>query len=138
MNGGLNDHKGETMRRYETIFIIRPNLGEDEINAIIERTSGIITNFTGTTLNVDKWGVKKLAYLVKKENQGFYVYYEYAGTPEAVAEIERLSRIDDKIMKYLTVKTQEAYVPDPPGGKRIAKTASFVDEDEGGGRDYHR
>ncbi|SDP03848.1 30S ribosomal protein S6 [Desulforhopalus singaporensis] len=95
------------MRRYETIFILRPNVGEEEINRIIGYTTDIITDEKGSIIEINKWGLKKLAYLIKKESLGFYVYCDYAGTPAAVAEIERKFRIDDSVMKYMTVKTAE-------------------------------
>ena len=101
------------MRRYETICIVRPGAGEDKITAITDKTNDIVSQNSGTTLKVDQWGVKKLAYLIKKEQQGYYIYFEYAGTPAAVNEIERVYRIDDQVMKYMTVKTQDTYIPDP-------------------------
>ena len=93
------------MRRYETIFILRPNAGEDEINRVVESTSQIILDEKGTIIEMDKWGMKKLAYLIKKESLGYYVYCDYAGTPAAVSEIERKFRIDDSVLKYMTIKT---------------------------------
>lgn len=93
------------MRRYETIFILRPNAGEDEINRVVESTSKIILDEKGTIIELDKWGMKKLAYLIKKESLGYYVYCDYAGTPAAVSEIERKFRIDDTVLKYMTIKT---------------------------------
>jgi small subunit ribosomal protein S6 len=54
---------------------------------------------------MNRWGIKKLAYLIKKESLGYYVYCDYAGTPAAVAELERKFRIDDSVLKYLTIKT---------------------------------
>lgn len=101
-------HEEERMRRYETIFILRPNVGEDEINRVIENTTQIILNEKGTILEMNKWGMKKLAYLIKKESLGYYVYCDFAGTPAAVAEIERKFRIDDVILKYLTIKTADS------------------------------
>lgn len=101
-------HEEERMRRYETIFILRPNVGEDEINRVIENTTQIILNENGTILEMNKWGMKKLAYLIKKESLGYYVYCDYAGTPAAVAEIERKFRIDDAVLKYLTIKTADS------------------------------
>ena len=83
------------MRRYETIFILRPNAGEEEINRVVESTSKIILDEKGTIIELAKWGMKKLAYLIKKESLGYYVYCDYAGTPAAVSEIERKFRIDD-------------------------------------------
>jgi small subunit ribosomal protein S6 len=102
------------MRRYETIFIIRPNVAEDNITAIIDRNTGIIVDdFSGIMLTIDKWGLKKLAYNIKKEQQGYYVYIQYAGLPAAVTEMERLLRIDDKVLKYMTIKLQDQFIPDP-------------------------
>ena len=102
------------MRRYETIFIIRPNVAEDNITEIIDRNTGIIVDdFSGIMLTIDKWGLKKLAYNIKKEQQGYYVYIQYAGLPAAVTEMERLLRIDDKVLKYMTIKLQDQFIPDP-------------------------
>ncbi|MGB3212550.1 MAG: 30S ribosomal protein S6 [Desulforhopalus sp.] len=94
------------MRRYETIFILRPNAGEDEINRVVESTTQIIVDEKGTIIEMNKWGMKKLAYLIKKESLGYYVFCDYAGTPAAVAEIERKFRIDDTVLKYMTIKTE--------------------------------
>ena len=96
------------MRRYELIFILRPGLGEDEINTITNYTKQIILDEKGTIIDLNKWGMKKLAYPIKKEIQGFYIYCEYAGTPAAVVEIERKFRIDDAVLKYLTIKTADS------------------------------
>ena len=100
------------MRRYETIFIIRPTVAEDEITEIIEKVNSIIEGDGGTFIRVDKWGLKKLAYLIKKESQGYYVYVDYAGMPASVKEMERIFRIDDRILKYLTVKLADSCDPD--------------------------
>lgn len=97
------------MRRYETICIIRPGIGDDGINSIIDRTTDTITSHDGSMVKINKWGLKKLAYPIKKEQQGYYVYLEYAGVPEAVAEIERVFRIDDKVIKYMTIKSQDVF-----------------------------
>jgi len=93
------------MRRYETIFILRPNVGEEEVNRVTGYASDIITDDKGTVIELNKWGMKKLAYLIEKESLGYYVYCDYAGTPAAVAEIERKFRIDDSVLKYMTIKT---------------------------------
>ena len=100
------------MRRYETIFIVRPNVGEDEIEAIAAKATSTIENDGGTILRINNWGLKKLAYLIKKENQGYYVYIDYAGVPESIAEIERVFRIDDRVLKYLTVKLADTCDPE--------------------------
>ncbi len=96
------------MRRYETIYILRPSLGEAEITTVIENTNKIITEAGGTIIDMNKWGMKKLAYLIKKESQGYYVYCDYATSPEAVTELERKFRIDDSVLKYMTVKLADS------------------------------
>ncbi len=95
------------MRRYETIFILRPTLSEEEITDRIDSTKAIIEDIGGSTIQLDKWGTRKLAYLIKKEKQGYYVFCDYATEPNAVAEIERKFRIDDGVLKYLTVKLSD-------------------------------
>jgi small subunit ribosomal protein S6 len=121
------------MRRYETIFILRPNVGEDEINKIIESTTQIILNEKGTILEINRWGIKKLAYLIKKESLGYYVYSDYAGTPAAVAEIERKFRIDDSVLKYLTIKTANSITEEGIQEALVAistkETAKLEDEE---------
>jgi len=92
------------MRRYETIYILRPNLGEEEINTIIVNANGIIQSEGGTIIHLDRWGLRKFAYLIKKETQGTYIYCDYATEPAAVLEMERKFRINDAILKYMTVK----------------------------------
>lgn len=99
------------MRRYETITIVRPGAGEAEVASVVEKATGVIEKFEGSIVKVDQWGLKKLAYPIKKEQQGYYLYIEYAGLPDGVKELERQLRIDDRIIKYMTVKTQDVYTP---------------------------
>ncbi|MBU0485859.1 MAG: 30S ribosomal protein S6 [Proteobacteria bacterium] len=119
------------MRRYETISIIHPNSGDEIINEIVAKTTGIIENFGGSIVKIDKWGLKKLAYQINKEEQGYYVLIEYAGQPEAVDELERIFRIDDRVLKYMTVKTQEVFIPAEPGVEtETAKSTSPIGEED--------
>ncbi len=96
------------MRHYETTFVLRPNLGEDQFTEIIDRTCSIITDDGGTVLDVDRWGMRKLAYEIKKEVQGYYVYLNYAAPGKTVDEIERIFRIDDRLLRYLTIKLADS------------------------------
>ncbi len=92
------------MRRYETIYILRPTLGEEEINKVIEGTNAILSSDSGEVIALDKMGLRKLAYLIKKESNGYYVFCDYGTDPANVTEMERKFRIDDAVMKYMTVK----------------------------------
>ena len=96
------------MRRYEQVYILRPSLSEEQITTIIENTNQLIQDDGGAIIFLNKWGMRKLAYLIKKETQGYYVLCDFAASPEIVAEIERKFRIDDAVLKYLTVKISDS------------------------------
>lgn len=123
------------MRRYETIVILRPNAGEEEINRVIETTTQIIADEKGSIIELNKWGMKKLAYLIKKESLGYYVYIDYAGTPAAVSEIERKYRIDDVVLKYMTIKTAAAITEEGVAEAVAAVTAREASAAEGEGEE---
>lgn len=99
------------MRRYETISIIRPAVGDEEIEAINQRSISIIEGDGGTIVKSDNWGLKTLAYLIKKEQQGYYVYMDYGATHAAVTEMERQFKIDDRVLKFMTVKLDNVFDP---------------------------
>jgi small subunit ribosomal protein S6 len=92
------------MRRYETIVIINPDLAEDDQASLFNRIKEIIPQQEGVLIQEDLWGVRKLAYEVKKKPRGFYARMDYCGTGKVVDELERFFRIDDRVMKYLTVQ----------------------------------
>ncbi|MBV5317709.1 MAG: 30S ribosomal protein S6 [Desulfobulbaceae bacterium] len=96
------------MRHYETTYILRPNLGEEQLTEIIDRTNAIVTNDGGGIICLDRWGIKRLAYEINKETQGYYVYLNYAAPGHTVKEIERIFRIDDRALRFLTVKLGDA------------------------------
>lgn len=96
------------MRRYETIFITYPDLPEEDINGLVERYSAIVKDRQGIVVKVEKWGKRKLAYEIEKQARGFYLLIDFAGSAAIVTELERNLRIGDKILKFMTVKTQQA------------------------------
>lgn len=118
------------MRRYETISIIRPSVGEDEIEAISQKTADIITSGGGIIINTDKWGLKKLAYPIQKELQGYYIYTVFAAKPAEVNEMERIFKINDQILKFMTIKLQDVYTPDPEGEPVVIKKKELVFDDD--------
>ena len=91
------------MRRYETIFIADNDLSEEDRSPIFERLKDLIQQHSGLLVMVDEWGSKKLAYEIKKKARGYYVRLDYCGSGILVNEIERFFRIDDRILKYMTV-----------------------------------
>lgn len=91
------------MKRYETIVIIDPDLSKEAEAPIFERVNDLVPQYGGFLIETDDWGTKKLAYDIKKKNRGHYVRLDYCGDGALVQEIERFFRIDDRIMKFMTV-----------------------------------
>ncbi len=95
------------MRRYETIFIVDPDLSDEERSPLFERLKPLFPQLDGFLVMVDEWGIKNLAYEIKKKKRGYYVRLDYCGTGPLVNEIERFFRIDDRVLKYMTVLLEE-------------------------------
>ncbi len=96
------------MRIYEELFIVDPNTAEEQIDAVVGQIEGIVKDGEGTVDKIEKWGVRKLAYRVKKRDEGFYVLVQFSiAGGDAVKEIERRLRVDEVVLKYLTVRIDE-------------------------------
>jgi len=95
------------LRRYETIFIAHPDLPDDDIGEVVERLSKIITDLKGIVVKVEKWGKRKLAYPIKKQQKGYYILVDFVGEKTVVVELEKNMKFDDKVLKYLSVKKTE-------------------------------
>ncbi|OQY07659.1 MAG: 30S ribosomal protein S6 [Desulfobacteraceae bacterium 4572_123] len=91
------------MRRYETIIIIDPDLSEEQRMPIFERCNDLIPQYGGLLIMHDDWGQKKLAYDIKKKARGYYTRLDYCGAGDLVDELERFFRIDDRVLKFMTV-----------------------------------
>jgi small subunit ribosomal protein S6 len=126
------------MRHYEITWIIRPSAGEAQFTEIIDRTAAIVTNDGGTVIDTSRWGFKKLAYDIKKESQGYYVCMNFATPGATIKELERIFRIDDRILRYLTIKLADAI--DAAGIEKVkeqiaalaaAQAAAATEGDEG-------
>ena len=91
------------MRRYETIFIADTDLPEEERFPIFEKLKDLIHQHNGLLVMIDEWGKKRLAYEIKRKIHGYYIRLDYCGSGILVDEIERFFRIDDRILKYMTV-----------------------------------
>ncbi len=91
------------MKRYETLFIVQIDLPTDELNSLVERYRAIVTALKGTIIKVEKWGKRKLAYEIKKQSNGYYVLIDFAGKSTINDELERNFKIDDKVLKFMTI-----------------------------------
>ena len=93
------------MHRYETIFVVNPDLSDDETQNVIQKFSGLISATGGVQLKLEDWGRRRLAYKIDKFNQGYYVLMDFASMPAGLMELERNLKIDDRIIRFLSVKT---------------------------------
>ena len=107
-------------RTYEVMFIVRPDLEEAEIDKLVEGFSTTITNGGGEVKTVEKMGRRRLAYTVRKFNDGFYVLLIIAAAGSLVTEIERRLRVSEQVIKFITVRTDEE-------DKRLAKVKAIRD-----------
>lgn len=99
------------MRHYETIYIVNPNLAEEVNKEVIEKFSNQVQKHDGVVIKVDEWGSKRLAYQIKKNDYGYYVLMDYCGGSQIIAGLERELKLDDRIVKYQTVKLEDRVDP---------------------------
>lgn len=92
------------MRKYETLLLFSPELASENLQEILENLKGVVEREQGSILTLDDWGMRDLAYMVRKQTRGHYVRLEYALPPAGVAELERIVRITDGILKFVSVK----------------------------------
>ena len=95
------------MRNYETIYVLRPEMDEEQVNAAVEKFSGIITANGGGVTKVEHWGKRRLAYEVKKLREGYYVLCYFTGSTELPKELERNYKISDEVIRFLVVREGE-------------------------------
>jgi small subunit ribosomal protein S6 len=95
-------------RVYEILFIADPNLGETEVDALTEQVQGLIEKGGGRVDKVEKWGKKRLAYEVRRHSEGHYVLIATESTGDLVKEVERRLKVTDGVIRYLTVRVDEA------------------------------
>ncbi|MFC7678951.1 30S ribosomal protein S6 [Paenibacillus sp. GCM10028914] len=88
------------MRKYEVMYIIRPDIEQEAVQATVDKFQGIISN-GGEITKHDVMGKRRLAYEIKKFRDGVFVLVNFNGTPEVIAELERLMKISDEVIRYL-------------------------------------
>lgn len=100
------------MRQYETLLLLSPELAAEARKEVLDTLTGIIERENGKMLLADEWGMRDLAYAVRKQTRGFYVRLEYAAPAPCVAELERIIRINDSVFKFITVKLGDEFKPE--------------------------
>ena len=94
------------MNKYESVIIINPSLEEQGMKDVITKFTDLIAK-DGKVENVEEVGRKKLAYEIKKNSEGYYVIITFESNPEFITELERIYRITDDIMKFITIRKED-------------------------------
>jgi small subunit ribosomal protein S6 len=89
---------------YETIYIVQPDLGDEEIKALSTKVQDVVASMNGDFKRLEDWGIRKLAYPINKTPRGRYFYLRFDGDSPLIAELERRLRLDDKVIRYQSVK----------------------------------
>jgi len=94
------------MNKYEVMFIVKP--AEDEaVEAVAAKFESLITSNGGTIDKVDRWGKRRLAYEIKDFNEGVYFVVYFTAPASTVAELERVMKITDEILRHMVVKQED-------------------------------
>ena len=91
------------MKAYELLYFVAPTTDEDARAGVIERIRGVIADSEGTLDNVDEWGKRKLAYEINGLADADYTLIDFHSTPESIAELDRVLRINDAVMRHMIV-----------------------------------
>ncbi len=95
------------MVKYESMYILKPDMEDEKKDALVKRFSDIITNNGGEIEKTDEWGKKRLAYPIDYNNDGYYVLVTFAAPPELPAELERNYKISDDVLRYMVVNLEK-------------------------------
>ena len=95
------------MANYESVLIARQDLGAAQVNTLVSELSEVIKKEGGEVVKIDNWGLKNLAYRIKKNRKGYYVLLNITAPAKAIFEYERLIRLNEDVIRYMTVKVEE-------------------------------
>jgi small subunit ribosomal protein S6 len=108
------------MNHYETLFIFNADVGEAQRKEAIERMKRLVEGMGASDFSVEEWGLRDLAYLIRKQARGYYVRFDYFCRPEVVKELERTMRLADEILRFVSVRLPQASKTKPSAGSQPA------------------
>ena len=104
-----NPTGSEIRSGYETTFVTRPELSDDGLKTLRERLLAILPQYKGDLVLTEDWGKRRLAYPIQKETRGNYTYMVYTGTGDIVHEIERNLRLNEHVLRFLSVNLEKEF-----------------------------
>lgn len=112
------------MRQYETLIVLHPELPEAQIRETIDRCRRLIEEMGGKIREVQEWGMRELAYPIRKLARGYYVLVEYTSEPRAVNELERTLKIGDEFLRFVSVASATVKRKEKPGKRKKSAAAA--------------
>lgn len=95
------------MRNYEVMYIIKPDLDEEKIQAVIEKFNTLINDNKGEVVTADKWGKRRLAYEIKDYREGIYILVNFKGEAGTARELDRVMKITDDILRFMIIAKEQ-------------------------------
>jgi small subunit ribosomal protein S6 len=102
------------MHRYETLFVLHPDVAAPQVDEVIERVRGLIESMDGTVDGIESWGSRDLAYAINKQKRGTYIVALYTANSPVVNELERTMKLGDDYLRFVTVRLPKGYATRKP------------------------
>ena len=118
------------MRNYESLYIIHPDVVGDDLAAMVEKFQTVLTGQGAEIHKQDNWGVRKLAYPIKKVERGCYVQTLFRAEAQVIAEYERRMRLDEKVLRFLTVRHEGEFAPVEVVAEEVAEVTEVTETPE--------
>ncbi|MBU4314673.1 MAG: 30S ribosomal protein S6 [Actinobacteria bacterium] len=96
------------MKNYELVIIFDPSLEEEAVDKELSKITSLLEKEECKVSDIDKWGVRKLAYSIKKQENGYYIIVYFNGESGVISELDRINKINEKILRHLVVKSDES------------------------------
>jgi len=95
------------MQRYETLFILHPEIPEAQVRETLDRVRRLIEGMEGQVTEIQDWGIRDLAYPINKQRRGTYVLAQYSAGPDVVKELERTLKLADEVLRFISVRAPQ-------------------------------
>lgn len=115
-------------RMYETIYIVKPDLADEENKSLTAKVNEVVEKMKGDVRKLEDWGIRKLAYPINKIARGRYMYLRTDGDTALIAELERRLRLDDRVIRYQSVKIEKDTVVAAPAKPAEAEESASAPE----------
>lgn len=106
------------MQRYETLFILQPEIPEAQVRETLDRVRRLIEGMEGQVAEIQDWGIRDLAYPINKQRRGTYVLAQYSAGPDVVKELERTLKLADEVLRFISVRAPRPRKASRRGPKR--------------------